>query len=502
MPRRLRLENIVKRFGVFTANNGVSLDIEGGTIHAILGENGAGKSTLMNIIYGLYQPDEGEIYSRNQRVRIASPKTALSLGIGMVHQHFRLVSEMTVLENVVLGLRNSLVLHLSAHRASIEKIAQSLGFHIDVDKPIWTLPVGMQQRVEIIKLIYRNADLLILDEPTSVLTPSEIEPFFRFLDKLRAQGTTVILITHKLQEALAIADDISVMRSGEVVLTAPRAATEVSQLTRLMVGRDISPPSCERSQTAMGPPVLQVEKLTVKDRRGLDAVRDLSLTVHHGQIIGIAGVDGNGQAELAEAIAGIQIPTSGSITVGGTDVTNASISERLHRHRIGFVPEDRHRTALDLDSPIYFNFVLRSFGRPPFSRGGWVNSARMKEYAAHLAKAYDVRMRSIFQTIRELSGGNQQKIVLAREMAEDPAVLIVSQATKGLDVGAIDYVHRSIVAQRNRGCAVLYISTELEDVLAIADRVAVIYRGRLVGEFDCREASVDRLGLLMAGVGS
>jgi simple sugar transport system ATP-binding protein len=498
VPSRISLEGIVKTFGGFRANDDVSIHVAEGSIHAILGENGAGKSTLMNIIYGLYQPDAGRILSRGREVKISNPRQAMALGIGMVHQHFKQVDTMTVTENVVLGLPGRPVLNLAQDRKRIIDLAQELGFDIDPDQPMWSLPIGMQQRVEILKLLYRQADLLILDEPTSVLTPSEIKPFFNLLSRLRSSGRTIVLITHKLDEVMEMADRVTVMRLGRVVANIEASETNSRELARLMVGREVIF-DVTRTPPRIGSPVLEVAGLVATDERGLSALDGLSLTVNAGEIVGIAGVDGNGQRELAETIAGLRKASAGTVKICGQVADRLNPAERKRRLRMGFVPEDRQKVGLDLDSDIAFNMVLRSFRLPPFSRHGWVDFAKIKTHAKQLAERYDVRMRGVGQRARDLSGGNQQKIILAREMEDEPELLIVSQPTKGLDVGAIEFVQRTLLAQRDRGTGILYISTELEELLMVADRLAVIFNGRIVGELPVSEATPERLGLLMTG---
>lgn len=498
MTYRLALQNIVKQFGSFRANDNVSLNVGSGSVHAILGENGAGKSTLMNIIYGLYQPDAGHIIANNEEVRIVNPKRALELGIGMVHQHFKQVGTMTVVENVILGLPGQVMMNLNYHRKKLIEMADDLGFSIDPDRPLWRLPVGMQQRVEILKLLYRNADLLILDEPTSVLTPKEVGPFFKLLRRLKEKGSTIILITHKLNEVMDISDWVTVMRQGRVVASVETAKTNQRELARMMVGRDVIF-DITRSAGNPGEVVLEIDDLTVLDDRRLEAVSSLSLKVREGEILGVAGVDGNGQAELAEVIAGLRGIASGQIRVSGQDVANVSVANRKAKLKIGFVPEDRHRVGLDLDATLAINSVLRSFKGVPFARRGWLDFKAIDAHATDLVKRYDVRMRHIHQEARDLSGGNQQKIVLAREIEDGPKLLVIAQATKGLDVGAIEFVQKTLLAQRDRGTAILYISTELEELLAISDRVAVIFNGRIVGTLNRSEATTDKIGLLMAG---
>jgi ABC-type uncharacterized transport system ATPase subunit len=496
-PDRLALEGIVKQFGAFRANDDVNLKIAERSIHAILGENGAGKSTLMNIIYGLYTPDAGRILSRGQEVAIGDPRKAMALGIGMVHQHFKQVNTMSVVENVVLGLPGRQILDLDEDRRRVAEMAAELGSDIDPDQPMSTLPIGTQQRVEILKMLYREADLLILDEPTSVLTPNEIESFFRLLKGLRDSGRTILLITHKLDEVMDLSDRVTVMRQGRVEAEMEIADTTPRELARVMVGRDVvfdvahTPPR-------IGAPVLEIDRINAVDDRGVQALRDLSLTVRGGEIVGIVGIDGNGQRELAEAVVGLRDYT-GTISVGGKDTSGFGPAERKRSFGIGYVPEDRQKVGLDLDSDISLNMVLRGFRERPYSRFGWMDFGKIRAHADDLARRYDVRMRGIGQRVRDLSGGNQQKIILAREIEANPKVLVVSQPTKGLDVGAIEFVQRTLLSQRDEGAGILYISSELDELLLVADRLAVIFKGRIVGELPASEATPERLGLLMTG---
>lgn len=496
---RVVLRNITKSFGAFCANDGVNLTIREGSIHAILGENGAGKSTLMNIIYGLYKPDAGEILLRGERVEIDNPRQALKFGIGMVHQHFKLVDDMTVTENIILGLSLTGRLHLKSHSAAIHKLARGLGFEIETGKKIWELPVGMQQRVEILKLLYRNADLLILDEPTSILAPTEVEPFFDLLRSLKEKGQTIIIITHKLAEVMAIADRVTVLWKGRVSSELEIADATPGRLAKLMVTEHVDM-SATYGQTQPGDVWLEVEKLVICNEHGVNAVDGLDLQVRSGEILGIAGVDGNGQQELAEGIAGLRKVDAGEVRIKGRNVRGHDVGRRKHDFKLGFVPEDRQKTALDLDNSIAFNLVLRNYGRKPYSKCGWIDFNTIDRHALHLSKKYDIRMRGIDQRARDLSGGNQQKIILAREIEDEPDVLVVSQPTKGLDIGAAAFVHRTIAEQRARGKAILYISTEFEELFKIADRIAVISKGRIVGTVNPQEANLEQIGLLLAGV--
>ena len=493
------IDRVTKTFGAFKALDRVTLRIRKGSIHAILGENGAGKTTLMNVLYGLYQPDEGTIRVDGRPVAIRSPKDAIALGIGMIHQHFMLVSSLTVAENVVLGLEGQgASLDLRAHAARIAELSHIFGFEVDPMAAVWRLPMGMRQRVEILKALYRNAGILILDEPTSVLAPGEIERFLAGLRRLRDAGRTILFITHKLEEVMAVADRVTVMRSGTVTAEDETAATDRRRLARLMVGRDVVF-EIEERQGEPGAVVLEAEGLVAENDRGLRALDDLSLTLRAGEILGVAGVDGNGQSELAEVIAGLRPLLAGKIRVQGRDISGLGVRQRRTVAGIGFVPEDRQGTGLVLDYAAPENLILHEFDRRPVARLGILNFRLINRRAAELVQKYDVRLRGLRQPVRLLSGGNQQKLILAREIEAAPAILVVLQPCKGLDVGAIEFVQNTLLEQRARGMATLYVSTELEHVLAVADRIAVMYRGRITGILDRGEASPERLGLLMAG---
>jgi simple sugar transport system ATP-binding protein len=417
----------------------------------------------------------------------------------MVHQHFMLIGPLTVTENVILGLEQSgLRLGLAEHAERLIELSRSFGFDIEPSEPVWKLPMGMQQRVEILKLLYRNVDILILDEPTSVLTPSETGPFFEVLGRLKEAGKTILFITHKLEEVMAVADEVTVMRDGRVTAELQIGATNPRELARLMVGRDVVF-DISRSQGHFGPARLTVEGLRAQNDRGLPALDDVGFEVRAGEILGIAGVDGNGQAELADAIAGLRPIEAGRVLVGGADATRASVAERKHGFKIGYVPEDRQVAGLDLNHSVTFNLILRSLGRLPFSRVGILDFKTIRAHAERLTGRYDVRLRDIEQEVRFLSGGNQQKIILAREIEDDPEVLIVAQPCKGLDVGAIEFVQNTLLDQREKGVAILYISTELEHIMAVCDRIAVMSRGRITGILKPEEATPERLGMLMAG---
>lgn len=497
---KLSLENISKSFGTLLANDRVTVHVRGGTVHAVLGENGAGKSTLMNILYGLYRQDEGRIVVDGQEIAVDSPREALAAGIGMVHQHFMLVGQLSVTENVVLGMKGQgLKLNLAEHRKAISELSESFGFEVDPDAEVMRLPIGMQQRVEILKLLYNNAEILILDEPTSVLTPNETGPFFELLERLKSAGKTIIFITHKLEEVMAIADDVTVMQDGQVKASLPKSETDPASLARTMVGREVLF-QVRRSAHETGETVLRLHDVSASNNRGLPALDRVAFEIRAGEVFGIAGVDGNGQAELAETIAGLRTVDSGQVFLLDEDITRASVSERAGRLGIAYVPEDRHRDGLVLDESVAQNTVLRTFDKEPFARLGFFNQKAIREHAERLVSAFDVRLQSVDQEVRYLSGGNQQKVILARELEGEPKVLIVAQPTKGLDVGAIEFVQQQILIQRDRGVAVLYISTELEHLLDVCDRVGVLFRGQLMDTLDSSDATPERIGLLMAGV--
>lgn len=496
----LVLDRISKRFGDFSALNDIRLSVERGTARAILGENGAGKTTLMNVLYGLYRPTEGSIHIDGKAVSLKSPADAIANGVGMIHQHMHLANALTVTENIVLGLGGPHnLLNLRRHSAQIAEMSKQYGLAVEPDQPVWKLPMGMRQRVEILKMLYRGAKILVLDEPTSVLAPNEIDSFLDRIRALRDAGTTILFVTHKLDEVMHVADAVSVMRQGRVVAERDIAQTNMRQLSQLMVGRDVEPVRLPR-QAEPGRVALECTNLVARSDRGLTALDGISLSIRQGEVLGIAGVDANGQSELAEVICGLRRLESGRVVADGREITALSVSARMQGARIGYVPEDRHGTGLVLDHSIATNFVLRSFRRKPVARFGLIDMRLVSSRARTLMKRYDVRSRSSGQAARELSGGNQQKIILAREMEAAPEILVVMQATKGLDVGAVEFVQRKILEERDRGVAVLYISTELEHVAEVADRIAVMHRGRITGEVLPHEATAERIGMLMSGI--
>jgi ABC-type uncharacterized transport system ATPase subunit len=495
----LELRGITKRFPGILANDHVDFDLRDGEVHALLGENGAGKSTLMNILYGLYRHDEGEVLLHGKPAEIDSPHAAIAAGIGMVHQHFMLIPVMTVAENIVLAAEpktSGVLLDISEAERRVRELAERFKFHIDPHARVQDITVGQQQRVEILKALYRNADILILDEPTAVLTPQEAIELFEILKELVAQGMSVIFISHKLNEVLEIADRITVLRRGKKVDTIPREGATEPGLARMMVGREVLLRVDKKPQSA-AETLLHVENVHVVDDRGLEAVRGVSFDVRGGEIVAIAGVDGNGQTELIDALTGLRHPSEGTIVVGGRELTRASAHEFL-QEGVGHIPEDRHRRGLVLEFSLAENLVLHDYAKAPYANRGLLNPGRIVDSARTLLREFDVRGGGPATRASALSGGNQQKVVIAREVARDPRVLIAAQPTRGLDVGAIEFVHRRLVEQRDEGKAVLLISLELEEVISLADRILVIYEGSIAGEFGS-DASEEELGIAMTG---
>ena len=498
-PVVLELRGITKRFPGVLANDHVDFELRRGEVHALLGENGAGKSTLMSILYGLYHPDEGEILINGEPVRIHSPKEAIERGIGMVHQHFMLIPVMTVAENIVLATeptKAGVVLDFASARKRVQEIAAQFNFAIDPGARIENISVGQQQRVEILKALYRRADTLILDEPTAVLTPQEAQELFGILKNLQREGMSIIFISHKLNEVLEIADRITVLRRGRKIETLPAAGATEEQLARLMVGREVLL-RVEKTVARPAEPLLEVEDLRVLDDRELEAVRGVSLEVRAGEIVGIAGVDGNGQTELVEALTGLRAVQSGEFRLGDRRLTGAS-THKILDSGIGHIPEDRQRRGLVLEFQLSENMALHDFDRAPNSRFGWLSPKRMIQRAARLLKEFDVRGGGPVTKAKALSGGNQQKVVVAREVDNDPRVLIAAQPTRGLDVGAIEFVHRRLVEERDEGRGVLLVSLELDEILSLSDRILVMYEGEVVGEYG-PDVSEEELGFAMLG---
>jgi len=491
---------IRKEFPGVVANDDITLQLKPGEIHALLGENGAGKSTLMSILFGLYPPDQGTIKVRGQEVKITDPNVANDLGIGMVHQHFKLVHNFTVTENIMLGMEmtKGLVLDHKAAAERIRQLSQRYGLNVDPEAKIEDISVGMQQRVEILKMLYRDAEVLIFDEPTSVLTPQEIQDLMVIMRNLANEGKSIILITHKLKEIKAIADRCTVIRRGRVVGTVDVASTSEEELARMMVGREVSF-TAEKTERIPGDVVLKVENLYAYDNRKVMALRGFSLEVRSGEIVGLAGVDGNGQAELVEVITGMRKAESGRVLLKGVDITNCSIRDRI-RMGIAHIPADRHKHGLILDYTLQENMILKVYDQAPFAEKGLLNREAIAEYAARLMAEFDVRSgQGATALARSLSGGNQQKAIVGREIDLNPELLLAVQPTRGLDVGAIEYIHRRILEQRGKGKAVLLVSLELDEILNLADRIAVIHNGELVGVVDAKEANEHEIGLMMAG---
>src|SRR5919107_1004675 len=498
----LELRNITKRFGDVLANDQINITVKPGTIHAIVGENGAGKSTAMRIAYGFYTADGGEIIVDGQPRQINSPHDAIALGIGMVHQHFMLVETMTVAENIVLGAEpgSGLALDLKSAGAQIRQLSEEFKLAVNPNEPIEHLSVGQQQRVELLKALYRHARLLILDEPTAVLTPQEVEEFFAILRRMREQGKTVIIITHKLSEVLAISDDVTVMRDGRVVGRVKTAETNAAELARMMVGRDVLL-RVEKPDARPGETVLSVRHLTITVSGGERGLRDVSFEVRAGEIVGVAGVEGNGQTELIEALAGL-VPAAqvgGEVLFRERDITKTNARQR-YEMGIAHVPEDRHRRGLLLDFDLAENSILGlHYRKPAVSVSPLLDTAGIRGRAEEIIRDFDVRPANPDLPARALSGGNQQKLIIGREFELKPKLLLVSQPTRGVDIGAIEFIHRKHVALRDEGCAVLLVSAELEEVTALADRLLVIHDGRIVGEVDPRVATPEEIGLLMTG---
>ncbi|MEM9004471.1 MAG: ABC transporter ATP-binding protein [Cyanobacteria bacterium P01_F01_bin.86] len=494
----LRLSGITKQFGNFTANDNISLTVRAGSIHGLLGENGAGKSTLMNILSGLYQPDAGQIFRDGQPIQIKTPAAAIAQGIGMIHQHFMLVPQLTVTENIILGSPGGLHLDLRSQAQAVAQLGQHYGLEVPPNARVEDLAVGIQQRVEILKVLYRQARILILDEPTAVLTPAEITAFLEILRQLARGNHTIIFISHKLDEVMAICDEVTILRRGCVVASLPTATTNRAELARLMVDRDVEINSRPEPQPA-GDVVLNIQNLWVNTEQQVAALQGLSLQIRSGEIFGIAGVDGNGQRELADAIAGLLPTQKGSIKIFSPQAPSQA-PRVLSPNQIAYIPEDRQKQGLVLSFSIARNLILKAFAQVPFCRRWLLQSGLIGDNAKQAIQDFDIRATSHRAKASQLSGGNQQKIILARELAGEPDLIIAMQPTRGLDIGATAAVQQSLLAQRSRGAAILYISTELEEVMAMSDRLAVIYRGQLMEVMDVNTATIDQVGLLMTGI--
>ncbi|NMA84782.1 MAG: ABC transporter ATP-binding protein [Epulopiscium sp.] len=497
----IEMKQITKKFGEFVANNHIDLTVHKGEIHALLGENGAGKSTLMNILYGLYQATSGEIWIDGQKVNITNPNTAIQHGIGMVHQHFMLVDTFTVVENIILGMETTKgpILDMKTAIQKVEELSKKYGLFVDPVAKIQDITVGMQQRVEILKSLYRGADILILDEPTAVLTPQEIDELIDILKKLAEQGKTIIIITHKLREIKEVADYCTIIRRGEKIDTVKVTDVSEGDLAEMMVGRAVTF-DVEKQEIKHGEKVLSIHNIIVEDNRKLKAVDGLSLDVYSGEILGIAGVDGNGQGELVEGITGLRSIKYGSVLLKGKDITNKTPFEIIEAG-LNTIPADRQKRGLVLDFTVAENMILENYHKEPFSKKGQLNHKEIIDFSKELIDKFDIRPKDHQRLARELSGGNQQKVIIAREITNDPEVLIATQPTRGLDVGAIEYVHKYLIEQRDSGKAVLLISFELDEIMNLSDRIAVIFNGKIVDIIDAKHADEKTLGYLMAGGG-
>ncbi|WP_308637975.1 ABC transporter ATP-binding protein [Paenibacillus silvisoli] len=493
--------NIRKEFPGVVANDDITLQLRKGEIHALLGENGAGKSTLMSILFGMYQPDRGSIKVNGEQVKIANPNVANKLGIGMVHQHFKLVSNFTVTENIMLGneLKKGFVLNINGAARRIEELSKRYGLNVDPHAKIEDISVGMQQRVEILKMLYRDAEVLILDEPSAVLTPQEIEELGKIMLGLVAEGKSIILITHKLKEIKAVANRCTVIRRGKTIGTVDVATTSELKMAEMMVGRNVNF-KVEKEESRPGEVMLKLEGLTVNNNKNVPGLKNFNLEVRAGEIVGIAGVEGNGQSELVEAITGLRKVESGRILLDGHDITRESIRSRIHKG-IAHIPEDRQKRGLVLDYTLEENMILQVYNRKPFSKRGILDRGAIRKYASGILESFDVRSgKGPLSVSRSLSGGNQQKAIIGREIELDPGLLIAVQPTRGLDVGSIEYIHKRLIAHRNRGKAVLLISLELDEVLNVSDRIAVLNNGELIGVVKASETNENDIGAMMAGV--
>lgn len=499
MSNLLEMKDICKFFSGVKANTNCNLSIEKGEVHALLGENGAGKSTLMNILYGLYSPTSGEIFWKGQKVEIKNPKEAIELGIGMVHQHFMLIPALTVIENVVLGMHSGKrgTLDLKKSAMEFQELAKKYNMEIDPWAEVEQLSVGQQQRLEILKALYRGADLLILDEPTAVLVPQEVDELFQMIRMLTAEGHTVIFISHKLNEVMTICNRITVLRTGYSITTINVKDTNSDELAKLMVGRDVSL-AFDKKSANLGEVVLEVKNLECISNKGLKAVKGINLKLCGGEILGIAGVDGNGQSELIEAIVGLRKITQGNVLINGKDITNKSTREILEQ-KVGHIPEDRHKSGVVLSMNINENIMMMNYYKKPYAKGFRLNWNEIFSNADKIVKEYGVKTPDTYELMRNLSGGNQQKIVLGREISREPDLLIAMHPVRGLDIGATEYVHERLVEQRDKGKAVLLISGELDELISLSDRIAVMYEGEIMGIVDAKDVSIQELGLMMTG---
>lgn len=496
----IEMLHITKEFPGIKANDDITLQLKRGEIHALLGENGAGKSTLMSILFGMYQPDAGEIRKNGERVSIKDPNDATALGIGMVHQHFKLIDVFTVLDNIILGAEDTKFgfLQKKEARAKVQDLSQRYGLKVDLDAKVENITVGMQQRVEILKMLYRDNEILIFDEPTAVLTPQEIEELMKIMKNLTAEGKSILFISHKLNEIMAVADRVTVLRKGQCIGTVETKDTNQQALSNMMVGRPVQL-QVEKDEAHPGDVVLQVKDLRVHSKlHKKDAVQGVSFDVRAGEIVCIAGIDGNGQSELVYGLTGLEKSAGGTVTLCGEEISHTSIRKRLKN--LSHIPEDRHKHGLILDFTLEQNLVLQRFREPQFQKAGFLKRDAIRSYANVLIDQYDVRSgQGPVTVVRSMSGGNQQKAIIARELDREKPLIIAVQPTRGLDVGAIEYIHSQLVAERDKGRAVLLVSLELDEVMNLSDRILVLYEGEIVGELDPKQTSVQELGLYMAG---
>lgn len=499
MNKVVEMKGITKVFPGTIANDNIDFDLLSGETHVLLGENGAGKTTLMNILYGLYQPEKGEIYIKGNKVKITNPNDAIKLGIGMVHQHFMLVHNFTIAENIILGkeTKKGITLDIEKAKEDVKKLAERYGFNINPEDVIEDITVGQQQKVEILKALYRGAEILILDEPTAVLTPAEIDELGVIIDNLKAEGKSVILITHKLKEVMKMSDRVTIIRRGKAMGVVDTKDTSIDELAELMVGRKVKL-VVDKKEASPGDIILSIKNLYAKDSRKLPALKGVDLDVRAGEIVGIAGVDGNGQKELIEVLTGLRKGESGIININSINVMGKSTKEIMDLG-VGHIPEDRQQRGLILPYTLYENSILGIHHRAPFAKNILMNYRKIREHAKKLIKEFDVRTPSDSVSAAALSGGNQQKLIVAREISKNPNLLIAAQPTRGVDVGAIEFIHKRLVGERDNGKAVLLVSFELDEILALSDRIAVMYDGEIVGVLDRKDADEQKIGVLMAG---
>ena len=501
MQEILRMEHITKRFGNMYANRDINFEVRRGEVHTLLGENGAGKSTLMNVLFGLYQPTEGSIYLNGSKVRIDSPAQAVKLGVGMVHQHFMLVEAMTVFENIILGDRNTkgVFIDRDARRREILALSEQYGLDVELDKPITEIAVGAQQRVEILKALYKGAELLVLDEPTAALTDIEVEGLFQIIKKLTSEGKSVIFISHKMREVLHISDRITILRAGESVCTLNREETTGEELANLMIGRELVPSQYNKIDD-IGDAVIRLSNVDYCKESKHNGLNGVSLSVGRGEIVGIAGVDGNGQSQLAQVVTGVIAPDAGEVDMKGSRVAKFTPNGFIEE-KVSHIPEDRNKMGLIGSMSVMDNIVLKSTEQPEFSSGHgmYLKKKAIKEYAEQMQKKYDIRCASIEQETRNLSGGNQQKVILARELESDPDLLVAVHPTRGLDIGAARFVHDTMIAARDRGCGVLLISADFDEILEVSDRIIVMFEGEIMGEYSGKNPPINEISLAMAG---